>query len=141
MKKVVAILVAVFAFVAVASAQPRALGIRAGYGVELSYQHNAGPGFVEADLGFMGGQGIYASAVYDFIFASAGIANFYVGPGVMLGLHNNIAPDVHLGGQMGVEFELPSIPMNISLDWRPGFSFMYNHLVWTTFGLGLRYRF
>ena len=71
----------------------------------------------------------------------AGIANFYVGPGVMAGLHNNIAPDVHLGGQLGVEFELPSIPMNISLDWRPGFSFMYNHIVWTTFGLGIRYRF
>ena len=141
MKKVIAILVAALAFVAVASAQPRALGLRGAYGAEVSYQHTAGPGFIEADLGFVGGQGIYVSAVYDFIFASAGVANFYAGPGAMVGLHNTIAPDVNLVGQVGVEFELPNIPLNISLDWRPGFSFMYSHFVWTTFGLGIRYRF
>ena len=141
MKKVVAILVAVFAFVAVASAQPRALGIRGAYGAELSYQHNAGPGFLEADLGFVGGRGLYVSAVYDFIFGSAGVANFYVGPCVMVGLHNYIAPDVAVVGQLGVEFEIPSFPLNISVDWRPGFSFMYSHFVWSTFGLGIRYRF
>ena len=141
MKRLIAILIAVLAFTAVANAQPRALGVRAGWGAEVSYQHNAGPGFLEADLGFVGGQGMYVSAVYDFIFGSAGVANFYIGPGVMLGLHNSIAPDVAVVGQLGVEFEIPSIPLNISVDWRPGFSFMYNHFVWSTAGLGIRYRF
>ena len=141
MKKILAILVAALAFAAVASAQPRALGIRGAYGAEISYQHNAGPGFLEADLGVVGEQGMYVSAVYDFIFGSAGVANFYIGPGVMVGLHNYIAPDVAVVGQLGVEFEIPSIPMNISLDWRPAFSFMYSHFVWYTAGLGIRYRF
>ncbi|MCR4825026.1 MAG: hypothetical protein K5849_06700, partial [Bacteroidales bacterium] len=77
MKKFIVILVSVLAFAAVASAQPRALGLRAGYGAELSYQHGLGSGFLEADLGFQGsGHGVYVTGVYDFIFASSGIANF-----------------------------------------------------------------
>ena len=49
MKKLLAIAVALTAFVAVAAAQPRALGVRfgspsfnPGFGAELSYQHGLG---------------------------------------------------------------------------------------------------
>ena len=124
MKKVLAILVAAFAFVAVASAQPRALGVRAGWGGELSYQHGAGAGFLEADLGFLANNGFYVTGVYDFILGSSGICNFYAGPGVQLGMYNHADQsgfNAGLAGQLGVEFEIPSVPLNISLDWRPVF--------------------
>ena len=144
MKKILTILIAVLAFVTVASAQPRALGVRAGYGGEISYQHTTGPGFIEADLGFLAGHGFYLTGVYDFILANAGICNFYVGPGVQLGAWTDKdTAGFNLGvvGQMGVEFEIPSIPMNISIDWRPAFYFMHGGFGWDGFALGLRYRF
>ena len=122
MKKVLAILVAAFAFVAVASAQPRAIGVRAGWGGELSYQHNAGAGFLEADLGFLANNGFYVTGIYDFILGSAGICNFYAGPGAQLGFYNvgeTSGFNAGIAGQLGVEFEIPSVPLNISLDWRP----------------------
>ncbi|MBR5076606.1 MAG: hypothetical protein IKX28_06335 [Bacteroidales bacterium] len=144
MKKVLAILVAVFAFVAVASAQPRALGVRAGWGGELSYQHGTGAGFLEADLGFLAANGFYVTGIYDFILGSSGICNFYAGPGVQLGFYNHAEEsgfNAGIAGQLGVEFEIPSVPLNISLDWRPVYYFNYGGFGWQGIALGLRYRF
>ena len=144
MKKLLTVLIGVLAFAAVASAQPRALGVRAGYGGEISYQHTTGPGFIEADLGFLAGHRFYVTGVYDFIFANSGICNFYVGPGVQMGAwtdKQDAGFNLGLVGQLGVEFEIPSIPMNISLDWRPAFYFMHGGFGWDGFALGLRYRF
>ena len=42
MKKILIVVAALLGFAVVASAQPRALGVRAGYGGELSYQHYMG---------------------------------------------------------------------------------------------------
>ena len=129
MKKVLAILVAAFAFVAVASAQPRALGVRAGWGGELSYQHGAGAGFLEADLGFL---------------ANNGFCNFYAGPGAQLGFYHvgdNSGFNAGIAGQLGVEFEIPSVPLNLSLDWRPVYYFNYGGFGWQGIALGIRYRF
>ena len=42
MKKMLILVAALLGFAVVATAQPRALGVRAGYGAELSYQHTLG---------------------------------------------------------------------------------------------------
>ena len=145
MKRFIVVVLSVLAFAAVASAQPRALGLRAGYGGELSYQHGGSAGFLEADLGFLGsGHGFYVTGVYDFIFANAGIANFYVGPGVQLGFYNYSGDqgfNAGIAGQLGVEFEIPSVPLNLSLDWRPVYYFNYGGFGWQGIALGIRYRF
>lgn len=151
MKKIIAILVGVLAFAAVASAQPRALGIRVGgNGAELSYQQSLGNNFAEFDLGAAWGHGFGLSltGTYDFIFASAGIVNFYVGPGASLAFYNyndgNTSSLQFFPGivaQLGFEFEIPSIPMNISIDWMPGYYFNSLGTVWGNAALGLRYRF
>ena len=145
MKKLIAVFIGVFAIVAVASAQPRALGLRLGYGGEVSYQHSLSGGFLEADLGFLGNaHGFYVSGMYDFIFANSGIANFYVGPGVQVGFWNNEHASefiAGLGGQLGVEFEIPSIPLNLSLDWRPVYYLQNAVFGWQGIALGIRYRF
>ena len=144
MKKILTILIAVLAFATVASAQPRALGVRAGYGGELSYQHSLGQNFLEADLGFLAGHGFYVTGIYDFVLANAGICNFYAGPGLQIGAWtDNQTSGFNMGivGQLGVEFEIPSIPLNVSIDWRPAFYFMHGGFGWDGFALGLRYRF
>ena len=148
MKKVLAILVAVLAFAAVASAQPRALGIRGGwnshFGGELSYQHSLGANFAEFDLGLYG-HNFSVAGIYDFVFGSAGVVNFYGGPGVLVQFCNTedgIAFGGGVVGQLGFEIET-GIPLNISLDWRPTCWLLGGHpyFGWQGFALGLRYRF
>ena len=52
MKKALIVIAAVFGFAMVASAQPKAIGGRLGYGLEASYQHFLGnPNFLEVNLG------------------------------------------------------------------------------------------
>ncbi len=145
MKRLIVVLICALTFVAAASAQSRALGLRVGYGGEVSYQHNVPSGFLEADLGFLGNaHGFYLSGMYDFIFASSGIVNFYAGPGVQVGFysHERVSEfNAGIGGQLGVEFEIPSIPLNLSLDWKPMYYFQYDAFGWQGLALGIRYRF
>ena len=52
MKKIILIAAAVLGFALAASAQPRAIGGRVGYGLEASYQHTiGGADFVEVNAG------------------------------------------------------------------------------------------
>lgn len=149
MKKVIAILLGVLAFAAVASAQPRALGVRGGwngsFGGEVSYQHSLGSNFAEFDLGLYG-NGFSLAGIYDFIFANAGAANFYVGPGAIVQIANHEGGSslyAALAGQLGFEIET-GIPLNISVDWRPAFYFTgaeHPYFGWQGFALALRYRF
>ena len=148
MKKVIAVLLAAFAFVAVASAQPRAIGLRGGwnnhFGGELSYQHSLGANFAEFDLGLYG-QNFSITGVYDFILGNAGAINFYGGPGATLqftNTDNGVAYGGGIVGQLGAEWET-SIPLNISLDWRPTCWLLGGHpyFGWQGIALGIRYRF
>lgn len=61
-----------------------AIGVRAGYGGELSYQHSIGSNFAEFDLGLFG-HSAAVSGIYDFIIAGNGSFNFYAGPGARIG--------------------------------------------------------
>ena len=144
MKRIFAILAALLVFAAVAVAQPRAIGVRAGYGAELSYQHTlGGANFAELDLGW-GVDSFTAALAYDFLIPTGSIVNFYVGPQATAYL---ISGEDHLhfglgaGAQLGLEFEF-SIPLQLSLDWRPTFLFIPETAFgWHSIALGIRYRF
>ena len=145
MKKFLAIAVALVAFAAVSTAQPRAIGVRAGYGGELSYQHSVGSNFAEFDLGLFNNSAAL-SAIYDFIIAGNGNFNVYAGPGARLGTwvgKDYSGFDLGLAGQIGLEYNF-SFPMQISLDWKPIWHFIGDdHKGFDGYGaaLGLRYRF
>ena len=148
MKKILTLLVGVLCFVAAASAQPRAFGLRIGYGAEVSYQHDLSDAFAELDLGLVGKDGFYVTGVYDFILGTSGVFNFYAGPGVMLGAYNYEAADGNvlkfnaaIVGQIGAEVQVATAPVNISLDWRPAYYLNYGGFGWAGFALGIRYRF
>lgn len=145
MKKILASLLIVLAAAAVASAQPRALGVRAGWGAEFSYQQYAGgENFWEMDFGWMKNVAS-AAGTYNFMLGNAGMVNFYAGPGVQVGFYKyqeyqSFAFAVL--GQVGAEIEIPSLPINVSLDWRPAIWLgEYSGFSWQGFALGLRYRF
>lgn len=148
MKKVIIVVLSVLMFGAALSAQPRAIGLRGGYGAEISYQHNLGSAnFLEADLGLVG-KDFYLSGIYDFSFAKKGIFNFYGGPGATVGFWNNgenTELSLGIAGQIGTEVDLESyisFPLVVSLDWRPTFYLVgASGFAWSGFALGLRYAF
>ncbi len=105
-------------------AQPRAIGLRtAGM---LSYEHTfGGANFLQADLGLTY-DGILAHGVFNWMLfedlADVTNLNLYAGPGVFIG-----AAEQHfaigLTAQVGVEYYFDAIPLQLSLDIRPGFGF------------------
>ena len=145
MKKFVLVMAAILGIAVVAAAQPRAIGIRAGYGAEVSYQHTlGGENFAELDLGWNTGA-FSAGLAYDFMIAPLGPINFYAGPQVQLGLYSGgeqMALALGAGVQIGFEYCFSSIPLQLSIDWKPSFYFIPA----TAFGLynaalGIRYLF
>ena len=145
MKKVILILAAVLGFAVVASAQPRAIGVRAGWGAELSYQHSLGAAnFLEADLGWSA-NAFDLGLAYDFSIAPLGPLGFYAGPSAQLWMANTAdggAFGLGVGAQLGLEYFVQAVPLQISLDWRPLFTLIpATGFGWNSFGLGIRYAF
>lgn len=146
MKRIIIIAALVLGFTVAASAQPRALGARFGYGAELSYQHSMGDNFIEADLGLGNFKFLNVAATYNFMIAqpdwtSQGTWGFYAGPGAALSAGNDVLY-IGIAGQVGLEYTF-DFPLQISIDMRPQLG-----LVSGAFGiwgwhphLGLRYRF
>jgi hypothetical protein len=130
----------VLGFAIAASAQPKALGLRVGYGAELSYQHNVGENFIEADLGLASFKNLGVAATYNFNIAQFGEGfNFYAGPGIGLGMGETLS--VGIAGQAGIEYNFAEAPVQLSLDVRPYFDFVGVGLVGWYPHLGVRYRF
>lgn len=137
----------------IASAQPRAMGIRIGAtGMEASYEHSMNPvQFIQGDLGMdfgynvNGRPGVKATAIYNFIWArpnwtTQGSWAIYAGPGLSLGFVDDQVPyvigDVILGhydngfmigvvGQVGVEYTF-RFPLQLALEVRPCFGLHVN---------------
>jgi hypothetical protein len=140
MKKIIMIAAMVLGFAIAASAQPKALGLRVGYGAELSYQHNVGENFIEADLGLASFKNLGVAATYNFNIAQFGEGfNFYAGPGIGLGMGETLS--VGIAGQAGIEYNFAEAPVQLSLDVRPYFDFVGVGLVGWYPHLGVRYRF
>ncbi len=121
MKKILLVAALVLGFAAAAAAQPRAIGIRGGYGVELSYQHSLGSNFLEADLGLNTFYSLIVAASYNFCIAQFGGGfYFYAGPGAALGLGfgENAHFNVGVAGQIGLEY-IFDFPLQLSIDLRP----------------------
>lgn len=155
MKKIIVAAALALCFTFAASAQPKALGVRFGYGVDLSYQHNLGDAnFIEADLGLGEFAFFNLAGTYNFMIAqpdwtAQGEWGFYAGPGVALGAGKGIF-NVGIAGQVGLEYTF-DFPLQLSIDIRPQIGLVsataYDVTV-RDFGiwgwyphLGVRYRF
>lgn len=140
MKKIILIAALVIGAAVAASAQPRAIGGRIGYGVDFSYQHSIGNNFIEADLGVESFKNLNFAVTYDFMIAQFGSGfGFYAGPGIGLGFAEKLR--VGIAGQVGLEYNFAAAPVQLSLDVRPYFDFVNVGLVGWWPHLGIRYRF
>jgi len=153
MKKILILCLLALSTATTALAQPRAIGVRIGYGLEASYQHAVGKtAFLEADFGVWQ-RGILGTLAFDFNVASKDRFNFYVGPAVSLGNWRTEAlPDdvtdfcAGVGAQIGAEYQFKR-PITLSLDWRPTYYFTQDRFDDThgfygySIALGVRYRF
>ncbi|MBQ6766517.1 MAG: hypothetical protein IJP50_05885, partial [Paludibacteraceae bacterium] len=66
-KKLLLLVTFAVASIAAAYAQPRAIGIRQGYGTEVSYEHGLGNNMLSIDFGIVGYAGLEAAVTYDWI--------------------------------------------------------------------------
>lgn len=128
-----------------ASAQEQnAIGLRLGYGAEISYQRMLGPGNrLEVDLGAIGFKHLNVAATYQWKWDIAGAEglNWFVGPGVDFGAYDDHFA-VGIVGQIGLGYDF-RIPLSLTIDWRPyfmlapSFHFPFDGSV----AIGVRYRF
>lgn len=151
MKKILLIAVMLLGFAAAAAAQPRAAGLKLGWGAEASYQHSVnGADFVEATLGLNDGHALNASAIYNFMIAQPqwtdkGEWGFYAGPGASVGMcmsEDNSYFHLSAAGMVGLEYTF-WFPLQLSFDLKPqlGFGFNYGFHFNVMPSLGVRYRF
>ncbi len=140
MKKIF-VLVALVATYAWVSAQPRAIGLRLGYGVEASYQHQTSEtNMVSLDLGMFGINGLEAACTYDWInpggldfssvWSEKGEWNWYAGIGGALGggwpsvkkvdgiRETYTSGFAGVAARLGVEYNF-WFPLQLSIDYRP----------------------
>ena len=125
MKKIIVLAVAVLGFTFAASAQPRAVGLRGGYGVEATYQHTLGENFLEANLGLNGFGSVNVAATYNWMllqpqWTDRGEWGVYAGPGAALGLGIGEVDylNVAVAGEVGLEYTF-WFPLQLSVDMRP----------------------
>lgn len=146
MKKIILIAAMALGLAVAASAQPKAIGLRFGYGAELSYQHTmGGANFLEADLGLGEFRYFNAAVAYNFMIAQPswtdrGEWGFYAGPGVAVGAGEYLS--VGLAGQCGLEYTF-WFPLQLSIDVRPQLGLVNQKFgIWGWYPhLSLRYAF
>lgn len=150
MKKILLILAAALLFGAAAAAQPRALGIRAGWGAEVDYEHALGDAyFLEGSLGLGSFQNSFVSlsGLFNFVLARPdwtprGDWSVYAGPGVGAIFARDFGAGGILG-DIGLEYRF-WFPLQLSLDLRPALMIGSEGIVTQgifNFGLGIRYAF
>lgn len=148
MKKIILVAAMVLGFAIAASAQPRAVGLHGGWGVELSYQHTLGDNFIEADLG-LAGNAFSVAGNYNWMLATPQWTNqgewgVYAGPGAAVGFYKGGAT-VAVSGMVGLEYTF-EFPLQLSIDIRPQLGAALTKGGGLYFGgfvpsLGVRYRF
>ncbi|MBR5660818.1 MAG: hypothetical protein IKW99_04645 [Bacteroidales bacterium] len=157
MKKFLVIAISLVAFSVVVSAQPRAVGLRAGnYGLDVSYENYAGEyDFLEFELGLddaFNTNAFHFDGIYNIMIAQPdwtayGRWGIYAGPGASVAVWTNEKDEnlVYAGllGNVGLEYFF-DFPLQVSLSMRPRLMFgdgkiRKNGLF--TLGLGVRYVF
>lgn len=137
MKNFLSIFAVCFTLLTTASAQDKAIGLRFNTGsisssssgsvsgLEISFQKElVNPNRVEIDLGFISDSdhnGLCIMGLYQWIWDLDELAdgfNWYAGIGGGLRILKGFGAGIN--GQMGIEYNIPGIPLRLSLDTRPG---------------------
>lgn len=165
MKKLLLVLVFIAGGILATNAQERAIGLRGGYGWELSFQTPVNANRLELDLGlYGGGNGFNLSGIYQWVNPINGFPegfNWYAGVGAEVGvwtasysyydgtsMKEKRNSDLCFGidGQLGIEYNFADMPLAVSIDWKPSIGFApgvdnYSAFRYSGFAGAIRYRF
>jgi hypothetical protein len=136
-----------------AQINPHALGLRFGGGsttnAEISYQRGLGNNRLEVDLG-LGSNSSYSSfsliGIYQWVWQIESGLSWYAGVGGGIGAVNRNNNDndgawLSVNGQVGIEYQFSEIPLQLSLDTRPGVAFGQDDIDLWDIALSIRYTF
>lgn len=158
------LLIAVLAVAGLAAyAQPRAVGVRLNYGVDVSYEHGFGKTeMLSVELGVPAFRGLEATVTYDWIdpfktpvpWEKRGEWHWYMGVGGSVAApfkFNGFS--IGAAGRIGIEYDF-WFPLQLSIDFRPVIGFgLYpeddsdkprpgvSYDLYSALGLGVRYKF
>ncbi len=132
-----------------------ALGVRLGLGSGITYQHFFTDKKVFEAIAYQrfGGANLtLLGECHNQVFDIRGLKWFYGGGGhIWLYNKNSVLQEnilaensIALGvdGIIGLAFYMRSIPLQFSVDWKPGFNLKgSNYIEWDSGGLSVRYRF
>lgn len=157
MKKLLLVAILAVAGFAAVVAQPRAIGLNIGYGLDVSYQHSIGESnLIDLSVNIPAFAGIGATATYDWVnpfgtqipWNNKGEWNWSLGVGAGLGIYGFQAPRFYVGavGHVGVSYDF-WFPLQLSVDWRPNVGIVTGPIGFNASGLytgitiGVRYLF
>ena len=154
-KTLLMVAILAMASVATAMAQPRAIGGRIGYGLEVSYQHGLGDNMLTIEAGVPGFYSGQAVVTYDWInpfntsipWDEKGSWNWSLGVGGAVG-GSWVGKYVYIGavGRVNVEYSF-WFPLQLAVDFRPmlgvGFGKDYVGFAWDAYagGIGISARY
>ena len=145
------------ALVAVANAQisgyKDAIGVKY-FPTSLSYKHFVNDKNAVEGLFYLWTYGVRATGLYQFYNPLKGFdldnLNWYWGVGAHAHFWNNHWSTIYPGRSssasigvdavLGVDFKVPNIPLNVSIDWQPSLNLTgYTGGFWGWGGVGIRY--
>jgi hypothetical protein len=143
-KKLFFLAIGIFATNLIISAQPRAVGLRLGPKMEISFHQfmNSEANLLEVDFGTsINFKSLQGAATYNWASTSSSgewmsYAGFGIGGGYTSGSNNWSGKKTvfltdfwtwGLVGMVGIEYKLPNLPIGISLDYRPLFGFDFGN--------------
>ena len=152
MKKIFVGLLFVFMLVPFAKAQTysNALGLRGGLSSGITLKHSMGESNALEGILSVRDHGFTLTGLYEFQNPLDDVANlyWYYGFGAHAGLYDKDASSVGTGviigvdGIIGLEYNFDQVPLNIGLDYKPGFNLIGNTgFVGDEFALSLRFTF
>lgn len=148
MRKIVLACCTLLVFSATTQAQSnysQAVGLKLWDGAGVSYKHFFNDSHAGELIGYFWRQGTRITGLYEIHkpIASVDGLQWYFGPGAHIGFYNGKYGDgIYAGvdGVVGLDYKIPSAPINISLDWQPSFEFGDGRgFVGSWGGIGIRY--
>lgn len=120
-----------------------AIGIRLGYPYGLTVKHFiSSRGALEGILG--AGYGFNITGLYEYHgdISGANGLRWFAGGGLSFYSWRNYGASIGIAGVLGLDYKIPSAPIDLSLDWMPGLYFTgFNGFESGDGGLSIRYTF
>lgn len=142
---------AAFLLALAATAQPynKAIGIKFPVGTGITYKRFISPKSALEFQALAARENFMVDGLYEFHFPfeKATGLSWYVGPGVHAGFYKSAYQktyssnfDLGIDNVLGLDYKFNGLPLNMSLDWQPTFSFTGNSGAHAAYGgVALRY--